>query len=63
MAATLTAVGLLLVRVRSRLEDRVASLHRTRFLARLLRAAPVATPALVLLVGLSLVARGMVAGA
>ena len=63
MAATLTAVGLLLVKLRGRLERRVAGLQRGRLLSRVLLAAPVLTAALVLLVGLALATRGVVLGA
>lgn len=63
MAGTLTAVGLLLVRVRGRLEQRLVDARRTRLLSRAALAAPVLTAGLVLLVGLALVARGVVLGA
>jgi hypothetical protein len=63
MAATLTAVGLLLVRLRGRLDRRVTGLGRRTWLTRIAVAAPVLTAGLVLLVGLSLVARGMALGA
>ncbi|WP_324275386.1 hypothetical protein [Blastococcus brunescens] len=63
MAATLTAVGLLLVRLRGRLERRMTDLGRSWWLAGATRAAPVLTASLVLLVGLSLVTRGVVLGA
>ena len=57
MAATLTAAGLLLVRLRDRLERRSA--HRHFNLAnRLSRAMPLVTASLVIVVGLSLTARG-----
>jgi ABC-type nickel/cobalt efflux system permease component RcnA len=59
MAATLTAVGLLLVRFRGRLERRTADLWQRR----VARAAPVLTASLVLVVGLGLIARGAVLGA
>ena len=62
MAATLTAVGLLLVRVRGRLEGLTDRAGR-RWLTRLALAAPVVTASLVLLVGLALVTRGVVLGA
>ena len=62
MAGTLTAVGLALVRLRGRLERRLSQ-RPARSLARIARAAPVVTAVLVLLVGLSLVARGVVLGA
>jgi ABC-type nickel/cobalt efflux system permease component RcnA len=58
MAATLTAVGLLLVHLRGRLDDHL----NRRFdgtAARLARIAPLVTAALVLLVGLGLTARGL----
>ena len=63
MAATLTAVGLLLVKLRGRLERRVADLRRARLLSRVVLALPVLTAVLVLVVGLSLVLRGVVLGA
>ena len=59
MAATLTAVGLLLVRFRGRLERRTAGLWQRRVVT----AAPVLTASLVLVVGLGLIARGAVLGA
>jgi ABC-type nickel/cobalt efflux system permease component RcnA len=59
MAATLTAVGLLLVRFRGRLEGRTADLWQRRVAT----AAPVLTASLVLVVGLGLIARGTVLGA
>jgi ABC-type nickel/cobalt efflux system permease component RcnA len=62
MAATLTAVGLALVRVRDRL-DRRLSAGRTSSLLRLAaRTAPLVTAVLVLVVGLALVVRGVVLG-
>jgi ABC-type nickel/cobalt efflux system permease component RcnA len=60
MAATLTAAGFLLVRVRGRLERRAADRRGRQWLARLVASAPVLTASLVLLVGLALVARGLV---
>ena len=60
MAATLTAVGLLLVRFRGRLERRTAD---SRWQRRVATAAPVLTASLVLVVGLGLIARGAVLGA
>ncbi|TFV74990.1 High-affinity nickel-transporter [Blastococcus sp. CT_GayMR19] len=63
MAATLTAVGLLLVRLRGRLDRRAPDQGRRSWLTRLVAAAPVLTAGLVLLVGLSLVARGIALGA
>lgn len=63
MAGTLTAVGLLLVRLRGRMELRLGDLRRGRLLARVARAAPMLTASLVLIVGLALVARGVVLGA
>ena len=52
MAATLTAVGLLLVRLRGRLERRARPLAAPRRSTRLATAAPVLTAGLVLVVGL-----------
>ena len=63
MAGTLTAVGLLLVRLRGRLARRAAGLSTTRLLGRVALAAPVLTAALVLVVGIALAARGIVLGA
>ena len=63
MAATLTAVGLLLVRLRGRLERRGTRPRGRTVLTRLASAVPVLTAGLVLLVGLALVARGVVLGA
>ena len=63
MAATLTVVGLLLVRLRGRLDRRAADVRGRRWLARLAVAVPVLTAGLVLLVGLALVARGVLLGA
>jgi nickel/cobalt transporter (NicO) family protein len=60
MAATLTGAGFLLVRMRGRLERRSADLRARPLLTRLVAAAPVLTASLVLLVGLALVARGLV---
>jgi hypothetical protein len=62
MAGTLTAVGLLLVRLRGRIERRVAGLRQERPLYRLAQAMPVVTAVLVLLVGTSLVFRGVLLG-
>ncbi|MGH4015459.1 MAG: High-affinity nickel-transporter [Pseudonocardiaceae bacterium] len=59
MAATLTAVGLLLVRLRDRAERRLARARDNRRLTRLVAAAPVLTATLVLIVGLGIVARGL----
>ena len=53
MAATLTAAGLLLVRLRNRLEGRL------RFVARWRALAPQATAALIILVGLGLAGRAL----
>jgi nickel/cobalt exporter len=55
MAATLTAAGLLLIRLRDRLAGRF------RFIARWQTAAPPATAALILLVGLGLAGRALTA--
>jgi ABC-type nickel/cobalt efflux system permease component RcnA len=63
MAATLTAVGLLLVRLRGRLERGLTSARGRRWLTGFAAAAPVLTAGLVLLVGLALVTRGVVLGA
>jgi nickel/cobalt exporter len=63
MAATLTAVGLLLVRLRGRLARRVTDLGRTPLLSAAVLAAPVLTAGLVLAVGLGLAARGILLGA
>ncbi|WP_448613418.1 hypothetical protein [Modestobacter sp. URMC 112] len=63
MAGTLTAVGLLLVRLRGRLARRAAGLSSGRLLGRVALAAPVLTAALVLVVGVALAARGIVLGA
>ena len=60
MAATLTAAGLLLVHARDRLDRLTAISPARRRAGTLLRALPVATATLVILVGLSLVARGTV---
>ncbi|MGQ0778007.1 MAG: nickel/cobalt transporter [Pseudonocardiales bacterium] len=59
MAATLTAVGLLLVRLRDRAQRRLSQARANRFLARLAAASPMLTAALVLIVGLGIVARGL----
>ncbi|MDQ3359212.1 MAG: nickel transporter, partial [Actinomycetota bacterium] len=59
MAATLTAVGLVLVRLRGRL-DRFSSAGRADSAAsKVVAALPIVTAALVLVVGLGLVARGL----
>jgi nickel/cobalt transporter (NicO) family protein len=63
MAGTLTAVGLLLVRMRGRLEARMSDRRGSRWFSRLALAAPVVTAGLVLVVGLALVTRGVVLGA
>jgi ABC-type nickel/cobalt efflux system permease component RcnA len=63
MAGTLTAVGLALVRLRGRLERRVTTGRGSRLLTGLAATAPVGTAALVLLVGLALVARGVLVSA
>lgn len=63
MAATLTAVGLLLVRLRGRLERHIGDVRRNRWLTWLEGSVPALTASLVLLVGLALVARGVVFGA
>jgi nickel/cobalt transporter (NicO) family protein len=60
MAGTLTAVGLTLVRLRDRLSARGSSSSVLRFASRV---APPATAALVLLVGVALVVRGVALGA
>ena len=62
MAATLTAVGLLLVRLRGRLDRRGIQPRGARCSPGSRRAVPVLTAGLVLLVGLALVARGVVLG-
>ena len=62
MAATLTAVGLALVRVRDRLDRRLRAGRTSSALRAVARAAPLVTAALVLVVGLALVARGVVLG-
>ena len=60
MAATLTAAGLLLVRIRRRLDesDAAGRLHRSS--GAILAALPVVTSALVLAVGVGLATRGLV---
>jgi len=58
MAATLTAVGLLLVRLRMRLDD-VEATRSNRVATKVTRVLPLATAVLVLLVGVGLVARGL----
>jgi ABC-type nickel/cobalt efflux system permease component RcnA len=59
MAATLTAVGLLLVRLRDRAEHRLARMRDNRWLTRLTAATPTLTAGLVLIVGLGLIARSL----
>lgn len=59
MAATLTAAGLLLVRLRGRF-DRRSLRSRFRFAGRVAGTLPIATAALVVIVGVSLAARGAV---
>lgn len=60
MAATLTAAGILLVRVRDRVgEDLRRRAGRLRLLRRAARLGPVATAALVLLLGLGLMVRAL----
>jgi nickel/cobalt transporter (NicO) family protein len=59
MAATLTAVGLLLVHLRDRAERRLARARDHRWLIPLTAATPTLTAALVLLVGLGLIARSV----
>ncbi|MFN2495410.1 MAG: High-affinity nickel-transporter [Pseudonocardiaceae bacterium] len=59
MAATLTAVGLLLVRLRDRAEHRLARARDNRFLTRLAAMTPALTATLVLMVGLGLLARSL----
>jgi ABC-type nickel/cobalt efflux system permease component RcnA len=59
MAATLTAVGLLLVTLRDRAEHRLARARDNRWLTRLTAATPTLTAALVLIVGLGLIARSV----
>jgi nickel/cobalt transporter (NicO) family protein len=59
MAGTLTAAGLLLVKLRDRLERSARRAAREAFLARLARATPVLTACLVLVVGLGLTVRGL----
>ena len=63
MALTLTAVGLAMVGVRDRLDRRLAGRRAPAPLRAVARAAPALTAALVLLVGLSLMVRGVVLGA
>ena len=63
MATALTAVGVLLVRWRGRLDRRASGRPPAHWLSRLAAAAPVLTAGLVLLVGLALVTRGIVLGA
>jgi ABC-type nickel/cobalt efflux system permease component RcnA len=60
MAATLTAAGLLLVRARGAIDRRAARGARAGRAARLARVLPVATSSLIVIVGLSLAARGAV---
>lgn len=59
MAATLTAVGLLLVRLRDRAEQRLARARENRWLTRMAAATPALTATLVLIVGLGLIARSL----
>lgn len=63
MAATLTAVGLALVRLRNRLARRLASIGPSSVLRRLAGAAPLVTALLVVTVGVALVVRGALLGA
>jgi nickel/cobalt transporter (NicO) family protein len=63
MAATLTAVGLALVRLRDRLARRLPAEGSGSVLRLVSRAAPLVTAALVLVVGLALVVRGIALGA
>ena len=63
MAATLTAVGLTLVRLRDRLSRRLTTTRSSSLLRGVARTAPLLTAALVMTVGLALVARGLVLGA
>ncbi len=58
MAATLTAVGLLLVKLRMRLDD-VESTRSNQLANRVTAALPIVTAVLVLIVGIGLVARGL----
>jgi ABC-type nickel/cobalt efflux system permease component RcnA len=59
MAGTLTVVGLLLVRLRDRLEHALARARSDERLARLAASLPVVTALLVLVVGLGLAVRGL----
>ena len=59
MAATLTAAGLLLVHARDRLARVTVASGARRHAALVIRAVPVSTATLVVLVGLGLVARGL----
>lgn len=59
MAATLTAVGLLLVRLRGRLDRLPSGGRRGQLASRVVAALPAVTAALVLVVGVGLVARGL----
>jgi ABC-type nickel/cobalt efflux system permease component RcnA len=59
MAATLTGVGLALVRLRDRLDRRLDAGRAPALVALLARTAPVLTAVLVLLVGLAMAARGL----
>ncbi|HEU0088546.1 MAG TPA: High-affinity nickel-transporter, partial [Pseudonocardiaceae bacterium] len=61
MAATLTAVGLLLVRLRDRAERRLVQSRHNRYLSWLAATTPMLTAVLVLLVGLGIMARGLTA--
>ncbi|CAN5132190.1 hypothetical protein BH20ACT5_BH20ACT5_04580 [soil metagenome] len=59
MAATLTAVGLLLVRLRGRLDNLVRAGRLRRGVVRVAGALPIITAVLVLVVGLTLATRGV----
>jgi ABC-type nickel/cobalt efflux system permease component RcnA len=59
MAGTLTLVGLLLVRLRDRLEHTLARARADERLTRLAASIPVVTALLVLVVGLGLALRGL----
>ena len=63
MAGTLTAVGLALVRMRHRLARRLSASGPSTALRLVSRLAPLVTAALVLVVGLALVVRGVALGA
>lgn len=62
MAATLTAVGLLLVRLRGRLDRYSSDGRAAGVISMVLKALPTFTASLVLIVGLGLVARGLLFG-